>query len=208
MYWRRQGNSTQVAFFAEPPRGGRSLRTSFSTTRSMALVTFRASHRVFSTLSRLRASNLSSKAPSKTNAGHDQIVSKPSAADDPYPLPLQHAQHPLSSDESPEAYLAHPLDGLNGVPRDPEPDLNTQRARLVYQTRKRGTLETGLLVSTFATPERLGQMDRQQLTELDDLLKVPEWTLYYWGIGKAEPPEESGWQHSEMLRVLVFACIA
>lgn len=124
---------------------------------------------------------------------------KPSAQDDPYPLPLQHAKHPLSSDESPQAYMAHPLDGINSVPRGPESDLNTQRARLIYQTRKRGTLETGLLISTFFNPARLEKMGRAELNELDDLLKVPEWTLYYWGIGKAQPPEDSGFQNSTLL---------
>lgn len=167
---------------------------------------FAISRRAFSSLRTVRAPN--SAGPNNSNeamraqqTGRDgPPATQPSAADDPYPLPLQHKQHPLSSDTSPDSYLAHPLDGYNGVPREPEPDLKTQRARLVYQTRKRGTLETGLLISTFATPQRLEQMGRAELTELDRLLKVPEWTLYYWGIGKAEPPQDSEFKDSQLLR--------
>lgn len=157
-----------------------------------------ASRRTFASLRTLRA-------PHPANQ-QDPPATKPSAEDDPYPLPLQHKRHPLSSDESPDSYLAHPLDGINAVPRDPEKDLATQRARLVYQTRKRGTLETGLLISTFATPQRLEQMGREELTELDRLLKVPEWTLYYWGIGKAQPPKESGFEDSQLLRECLQRC--
>ena len=40
------------------------------------------------------------------------------------------------------------------------------RARLVYQSRKRGTLESDLLLSTFAQ-ERLGSMGVEELREFD-----------------------------------------
>ena len=40
------------------------------------------------------------------------------------------------------------------------------RARLVYQSRKRGTLESDLLLSTFAR-ERLGGMSEEELREFD-----------------------------------------
>lgn len=40
------------------------------------------------------------------------------------------------------------------------------RARLVYQSRKRGTLESDLLLSTFAK-EELGQMNETELKEFD-----------------------------------------
>ncbi len=40
------------------------------------------------------------------------------------------------------------------------------RARLVYQSRKRGTLESDLLLSTFAQ-ERLGGMGERELREYD-----------------------------------------
>jgi succinate dehydrogenase assembly factor 2 len=52
-----------------------------------------------------------------------------------------------------------PLD-RTGEPED------TLRARLVYQTRKRGTLETDLILGTFAK-EYLGQMTVDELKEFD-----------------------------------------
>ena len=48
----------------------------------------------------------------------------------------------------------------------PGEDLETMRARLVYQSRKRGTLETDLVLSTFAR-ERLGNMTKEEMEEYD-----------------------------------------
>jgi succinate dehydrogenase assembly factor 2 len=45
-------------------------------------------------------------------------------------------------------------------------DEETLRARLVYQTRKRGTLETDLILGTFAK-DHLGSMSVDQLKEFD-----------------------------------------
>lgn len=73
------------------------------------------------------------------------------------------------------------------------------RQRLVYQTRKRGTLETGLLLSTFATHERISKWNAEELKELDRLMAIPEWTIYYWAVGKQEPPEGSEWRESKIL---------
>lgn len=51
------------------------------------------------------------------------------------------------------------------LPR-PGETVETTRARLVYQSRKRGTLESDLLLSTFAK-EHLGAMDAEELSEFD-----------------------------------------
>ena len=51
------------------------------------------------------------------------------------------------------------------LPRPGEP-IETTRARLIYQSRKRGTLENDLLLSTFAQ-EHLGTMDAEALSEFD-----------------------------------------
>jgi succinate dehydrogenase assembly factor 2 len=53
----------------------------------------------------------------------------------------------------------------NPLPR-PGESIKTMRARLVYQSRKRGTLENDLLLSTFAQ-EHLGTMDAEELSEFD-----------------------------------------
>jgi succinate dehydrogenase assembly factor 2 len=113
---------------------------------------------------------------------------------DPYPLPLQSAAG-LERDRSPESFTPHPMDGLG----DKDIDIDNMRARLVYQTRKRGTLETGLLLSTFATSDRLSKMGADELLELDELLTIPEWTLFYWATGKEELPKDSPWRESKIL---------
>ncbi|KZO94233.1 DUF339-domain-containing protein [Calocera viscosa TUFC12733] len=65
--------------------------------------------------------------------------------------------------------------------------VDTMRARLVWQTRKRGTLESDLLLSTFAR-ENLASMSEVELREFDRLLDETDWDIYYWAIGKRAPP--------------------
>ena len=77
---------------------------------------------------------------------------------DPWPLP--HTPEHLASTTSP----------ADNPPLPPLPRLNetveTLRARLVYQSRKRGTLESDLLLSTFAR-DHLSAMTQVELKEYD-----------------------------------------
>lgn len=77
-------------------------------------------------------------------------------ADDPYPFPLSSEilDQPTNSEELPPR-----------VPRQNEP-VDVLRARLVYQSRKRGMLEGDLLLSTFAA-ENLPRMSLEELKEFD-----------------------------------------
>jgi succinate dehydrogenase flavin-adding protein (antitoxin of CptAB toxin-antitoxin module) len=65
-------------------------------------------------------------------------------------------------------------------------DLKTMRARLIYQSRKRGILETDLLLSTFAH-ENLERMDRDMLDQYDRFLDENDWDIYYWATQQAPP---------------------
>ncbi|TKA73966.1 hypothetical protein B0A49_02902 [Cryomyces minteri] len=58
-------------------------------------------------------------------------------------------------------------------------DINTMRARLLYQSRKRGTLESDLLLSTFADVN-LADMTPKQLQQYDLFLDENDWDIYYW----------------------------
>jgi len=58
-------------------------------------------------------------------------------------------------------------------------DEKTMRARLVYQSRKRGILETDLLLSTFAD-KNLPKMSVDQMREYDAFLDENDWDIYYW----------------------------
>lgn len=61
----------------------------------------------------------------------------------------------------------YPLDLPPPTPiQRPNESVDTKRARLVYQSRKRGTLESDLLLSTFAK-ENLDKMNEQELKEYD-----------------------------------------
>ncbi|KAK3753899.1 hypothetical protein RRG08_006284 [Elysia crispata] len=66
-----------------------------------------------------------------------------------------------------------------------------KRARLLYQSRKRGMLENGLLLSTFAG-RYLDSFTEDQLTSYDKLINQPtnDWEIYYWVTGAKETPQE------------------
>ncbi|PIA17284.1 DUF339-domain-containing protein, partial [Coemansia reversa NRRL 1564] len=66
--------------------------------------------------------------------------------------------------------------------------LETTRRRLLYQMRKRGILETDLLLSTFAA-QHLSSLSRAELGDLDSLLSNIDWDIFYWATGKTQPPE-------------------
>ena len=81
---------------------------------------------------------------------------------DPFPLPL-------SSDK----FTEEPIDTSllpDPIPR-PNESLDSLRARLNYQSRKRGTLENDLLLSTFAK-EQIVTMNRAELEEFDKVRAI------------------------------------
>ncbi|CAM1500713.1 Fc.00g098750.m01.CDS01 [Cosmosporella sp. VM-42] len=61
----------------------------------------------------------------------------------------------------------------------------TKRARLVYQSRKRGTLESDLLLSTFAA-QHLATLPPTLLDQYDLLLDENDWDIYYWATQREE----------------------
>ncbi|KAF8570129.1 hypothetical protein P879_01836 [Paragonimus westermani] len=99
------------------------------------------------------------------------------------------------------------LSDISEISSVPEPDLSSlqqmrfhkfnlnesvdeRRRRLVYQSRKRGNLENGILLSTFAD-EYLNKLSEDQLAVYDALINLPdnEWDIYYWIINVKEVPE-------------------
>lgn len=105
-----------------------------------------------------------------------------SVPSDPYPLPLspelekqRAAPHgsvesstssALNTETEEDWPMPQPLDRTGE-------DEATIRARLVYQTRKRGMLEGDLLLSTFAR-DNLGSMTLQELQEFDKVRSFRE----------------------------------
>ncbi|XP_031245542.1 succinate dehydrogenase assembly factor 2, mitochondrial isoform X1 [Mastomys coucha] len=59
--------------------------------------------------------------------------------------------------------------------------IETKRARLLYESRKRGMLENCILLSLFAK-EYLHNMTEKQLNLYDRLINEPsnDWDIYYW----------------------------
>lgn len=68
---------------------------------------------------------------------------------------------------------------------------DTKRARLTWQSRKRGIAENCLLLSSFAE-KYLSTMAVEDLELFDKILNGPtnDWDLYYWITGAAAVPEE------------------
>ncbi|KAK0498848.1 mitochondrial protein [Armillaria luteobubalina] len=110
---------------------------------------------------------------------------------DPWPLP--HTPEHLASTTTPADQPAPtPMPRLNE-------SIDTLRARLVYQSRKRGTLESDLLLSTFAR-DHLAAMTEVELKEYDKILDEPDWDIYYWATENRSPPER--WANSAILEKL------
>lgn len=65
----------------------------------------------------------------------------------------------------------------------------TLRARLQYQSRKRGMREGELLLSTFAA-DNLDSMTVAQLQDYDRFLDENDWDIYYWAT-QAEQPQHA-----------------
>ncbi|XP_063800461.1 succinate dehydrogenase assembly factor 2, mitochondrial [Pseudophryne corroboree] len=66
-----------------------------------------------------------------------------------------------------------------------------KRARLLYESRKRGMLENCILLSLFAK-KHLNTMTDTQLSQYDRLINEPsnDWDIYYWVTGVQDIPEQ------------------
>ncbi|XP_036151517.1 succinate dehydrogenase assembly factor 2, mitochondrial isoform X2 [Myotis myotis] len=72
----------------------------------------------------------------------------------------------------------------------PDEPIETKRARLLYESRKRGMLENCILLSLFAK-EYLHQMTEKQLNLYDRLINEPsnDWDIYHWATEAKPAPE-------------------
>ncbi|KAK8844748.1 hypothetical protein IAR55_006598 [Kwoniella newhampshirensis] len=130
-----------------------------------------------------------------------RLLNKNEPLSDPYQLPLSNpdlaslASRSTSalSENSEEWDMPQPLDRTGE-------DEQTLRARLIYQTRKRGTLETDLILSTFARDE-LPRMTVEEMLQFDKLLDEPDWDIFYWSVQKREPPPK--WKDTAILAKLI-----
>ncbi|RAK91384.1 WD40 repeat-like protein [Aspergillus costaricaensis CBS 115574] len=110
---------------------------------------------------------------------------------DPYPGRVEHftGGRQETGAQKPELGVGE----MEGITFKVEPlrregeDVTTMRARLLYQSRKRGILESDLLLSTFADVY-LADMNKEQLQEYDRFLDENDWDIYYWAT--QDPPAE------------------
>ncbi len=90
---------------------------------------------------------------------------------------------------------------IKPLPRKNE-SVETKRRRLLYQSRKRGILETDLLLSRFAD-RYLIKMTEAELNEYDKLLDEMDWDIYYWATKNYKiTPLPDRWKHSKVLGML------
>lgn len=95
---------------------------------------------------------------------------------DPFPLPFDPA---LAAQHAAERATRQPEDVIEEWALPPPLDRTGEsaevtRARLVYQTRKRGTLEADLLLSTFAR-DFLPEMSVEDMQEFDKVSGLGRW---------------------------------
>lgn len=80
--------------------------------------------------------------------------------------------------------------------------IDVKKARLVYQSRKRGILESDLLLSRFAK-RYLNTFSLEELDEYDKLLDEPDWDIYYWATKNYDvTPLPDKWKDSKILKML------
>ncbi|XP_022829126.1 succinate dehydrogenase assembly factor 2-B, mitochondrial-like isoform X1 [Spodoptera litura] len=79
--------------------------------------------------------------------------------------------------------------------------LETRKARLMYQSRKRGMLENDLLLSTFAK-KYLPSLNEDQTKMYDRLINTVsnDWDLFYWMVEKQPTPKEYDNEIMDMLK--------
>ncbi|XP_022900482.1 succinate dehydrogenase assembly factor 2-A, mitochondrial-like [Onthophagus taurus] len=85
-----------------------------------------------------------------------------------------------------------------------EESMDTQRARLLYQSRKRAILENDLLLSNFAD-QYLKRFNKDQLDSYDNLINRArnDWDIFYWITNKEPTPEEFQSDVLEMIKKFV-----
>lgn len=111
-------------------------------------------------------------------------------------VPTIKANYSTNSDDDVVSRIkVHPIKRINE-------SIDKKRARLIYQSRKRGILETDLLLSGFAA-KHLRSMTNEELDEYDALLNELDWDIYYWVTKnyKTSPVPER-WKNSEILKKL------
>ena len=126
--------------------------------------------------------------------GQIRWLATPSENDKPRPsiwepsIPEEWARKPppkyddeVSSEDVSPFKIAPPIRPLNE-------SAQVKRARLIYMSRKRGILETDLLLSTFAK-EYLPNMSMQEMMDYDALLEENDWDIYYWATGAKKIPD-------------------
>ena len=90
---------------------------------------------------------------------------------------------------------------IKPLPRKNE-SVETKIRRLLYQARKRGILETDLLLSRFAD-RYLIKMTEAELNEYDKLWDEMAWDIYYWAKKNYKiTPLPDRWKHSKVLGML------
>lgn len=90
---------------------------------------------------------------------------------------------------------------IQPIPR-PNEATDKKRARLLYQSRKRGILESDLLLSKFAKIY-LPTLTHEQLEEYDDLLNEQDWDIYYWATNaEGTNPCPERWEKSPIMAMV------
>ncbi|CAH7676873.1 expressed protein [Phakopsora pachyrhizi] len=139
----------------------------------------------------------------------DGKAQRPSYKTDPYPIPFQHPNNldPLSSSSKTEVKdqsglkltSESSLRGYNYKSNIGTYDREAFRARLVYQSRKRGIVEVELLLGSFIkSNDDLKGWTLDQLKEYDQA-NQPDWDIYYYLTKKIDPPEGSRFKGSKLL---------
>lgn len=109
---------------------------------------------------------------------------------DPFKLPFDPSLSSTSqADDLNQEFYPKPIERVNE-------SISIKKSRLLYQSRHRGTLESDLILSTFAQ-KYLSQMDTKELNDFDKLMDEPDWDIYYWSLNRKPLPAR--WENNPII---------
>ncbi|KAI8908373.1 Flavinator of succinate dehydrogenase-domain-containing protein [Gorgonomyces haynaldii] len=94
---------------------------------------------------------------------------------------------PWPKQEERDVFESPDLPNPTPIPRPLESKEQKIR-RLLYTSRKRGILESDLILATWAK-KNLDNLTDQQLEEYDMFLQENDWDIFYWTTGAKNVPE-------------------
>lgn len=109
---------------------------------------------------------------------------------------------PIRKDGNADTILSEDMSEVKLEPAyRPNEPTETKRARLFYQSRKRGILETCVILGKFGK-EYLHTLSREELEDYDQFMNENDWDIFYWITDAPDSPRPcpERWENSSIMK--------